>query len=54
MLGYLDNYDFQAYWQQFSHVGGEQYFSGVLYYPANQTIVVNITAPLMTDTGMLR
>eukprot|EP00955_Chlamydomonas_euryale_P092169 364685-Chlamydomonas_euryale.AAC.10 len=54
VLGYLDNYDYELWFKQFSHTGGSDYFSGVLWFDANRTITLNITQPIVSETGMIR
>lgn len=54
VLGYLDNYEFEHWFKQFSHTGGVSYFSGVLFFKANRTITLNITQPVISESGMIR
>ncbi|KAG1675974.1 hypothetical protein FOA52_014218 [Chlamydomonas sp. UWO 241] len=54
VLGYLDNYEYEFYYRQFSHTGGTSYFAGILFGAADQKIVLNITQPVVTASGMIR
>jgi hypothetical protein len=52
ILGYLDNYELYDYWSLFTHHG--LYGDGLLSKPADQTVTLRMTQPLLEANGMLR
>jgi len=54
VMGYLDNYQFLNYWQLFAHRGLYNSAAVNTNVKANTTVVLNMTMPLMKDTGQIR
>jgi hypothetical protein len=54
VMGYLDNYEFLDYWQLFAHRGLYNAAAVNDKVKANKTVVLNMTMPMMKDSGQIR